>query len=264
MTKISLKAAAVVITAAGLLPSETAMPQSAAQQATNPMTPVPPVAPRKLYGFKMGPVMNSIKPGEFFIDPPTLENFGFRWYVEGDSNRNAAVEVFYRKQGEGVWKPALPMLRVHHEIADWNNEAYRTGNLFAGSVFGLQPVTAYNGYFGVLREGVLFRWSDGKNAKPYPSLTAFSAATGHEKHGRMIDLSIFENAPPPQRGFTHQPEEYDLRLRAGANALDAGVLLPNINDDFTGTAPDLGAYERGRAVPHYGPRSLQNTTKSTG
>jgi hypothetical protein len=32
------------------------------------------------------------------------------------------------------------------------------------------------------------------------------------------------------------------------------VRLPNVNDGFTGKAPDLGAYEVGQTVPHYGPR----------
>jgi hypothetical protein len=46
----------------------------------------------------------------------------------------------------------------------------------------------------------------------------------------------------------------DLRLRAGAQAVDAGVSLHNINDGFAGKAPDLGAYELGATLPHYGPR----------
>jgi len=36
--------------------------------------------------------------------------------------------------------------------------------------------------------------------------------------------------------------------------VDAGTRLPNINDDHLGAAPDLGAYELGAPVPHYGPR----------
>jgi len=32
------------------------------------------------------------------------------------------------------------------------------------------------------------------------------------------------------------------------------VVLPNINDGFTGRAPDLGAYEIDRPIPQYGPR----------
>jgi hypothetical protein len=36
--------------------------------------------------------------------------------------------------------------------------------------------------------------------------------------------------------------------------VDAGVVLPNINDGFAGKAPDLGCCELGRPLPHYGPR----------
>lgn len=46
----------------------------------------------------------------------------------------------------------------------------------------------------------------------------------------------------------------DLRIAPGSAAIDAAVLLPNINDDFTGRAPDIGAYESGKPLPHYGPR----------
>ena len=38
-------------------------------------------------------------------------------------------------------------------------------------------------------------------------------------------------------------------------AVDAGMLLPNVNDGYTGRAPDLGAWELGRPVPVYGPRT---------
>jgi len=32
------------------------------------------------------------------------------------------------------------------------------------------------------------------------------------------------------------------------------VVIPNVTDNFTGSAPDLGALETGVALPHYGPR----------
>jgi hypothetical protein len=48
----------------------------------------------------------------------------------------------------------------------------------------------------------------------------------------------------------------DLRLARGSEAVDAGVVLPGINDDYLGDAPDLGAYESHRPLPHYGPRAL--------
>ena len=36
--------------------------------------------------------------------------------------------------------------------------------------------------------------------------------------------------------------------------MDAGQLIPNLNSDFSGSAPDLGAYELSAPLPHYGPR----------
>ncbi|HUT95941.1 MAG TPA: chondroitinase-B domain-containing protein, partial [Thermoguttaceae bacterium] len=94
-------------------------------------------------GFQIGPPIDHIVPGELLVDPPTLENLGFRWYIAGDSNRNASVKVEYRREGETVWRDALPMLRVRHEVANQDYEPYRTGNLFAGSVMFLEPGTPY-------------------------------------------------------------------------------------------------------------------------
>jgi hypothetical protein len=96
-----------------------------------------------LVGFEVGPQMDEIAPKRFIVDPPTIENMGFRWYIEGDSNRNASVAVAFRKKGDSEWKDALPMLRVHHEVSNQAYGPYRTGNLFAGSVLFLEPATAY-------------------------------------------------------------------------------------------------------------------------
>ena len=56
-----------------------------------------------------------VKPGEFVIDHPTLINLGFEWRIDGDDNRNARVDVSYRKPGDAQWKQALPMLRLQGE-----------------------------------------------------------------------------------------------------------------------------------------------------
>ena len=69
----------------------------------------------------------------------------------------------------------------------------------------------------------------------------------------MVGLSVFAAAVSfPVDEERHDPP--DLRLRAGSAAVDAGVPLANINDGFTGSAPDLGAYEVGGELPIYGPR----------
>ena len=104
-----------------------------------------------LVGFPVGREIHEIVPKRFIVDPPTIENLGFRWYIEGDSNRNASVTVEFRPLGQTQWKEALPMLRVHHEIANQAYGPYRTGNLFAGSVLFLEPATAYEVRF-VMRD----------------------------------------------------------------------------------------------------------------
>src|SRR5262245_2920942 len=56
-----------------------------------------------------------VTPGELVVEHPTLINLGFEWRVEGDANRNAGVDVSYRKQGETAWRQAMPLVRLHGE-----------------------------------------------------------------------------------------------------------------------------------------------------
>ncbi|MBI3698792.1 MAG: hypothetical protein HY238_28635 [Acidobacteria bacterium] len=94
----------------------------------------------------------------------------------------------------------------------------------------------------------------------FDSLAALRAATGQEMHGVEVDYDIFENLRPPDPDRPHavyDARDLDFRLRAGSKAVDAGVRLPNVNDDYAGKAPDLGAYEAGKAAPIYGPRTIQ-------
>jgi hypothetical protein len=92
---------------------------------------------------------------------------------------------------------------------------------------------------------------------PFETLAEFQQNTGHEEHGILVDYSIFENVKkidPDQPHKVYVLGDMDFRLKPGSKAVDAGCVLPNINDDFTGQAPDLGALERERAIPLYGPR----------
>ena len=53
--------------------------------------------------------------GELVIEPATLINLGFEWFIQGDANRNAVVDLSFRKAGEASWHAALPLLRLHGE-----------------------------------------------------------------------------------------------------------------------------------------------------
>jgi hypothetical protein len=75
----------------------------------------------------------------------------------------------------------------------------------------------------------------------------------------LVDYDVFVNVPqldrdPSRIQRLYRFEDYDFRLRPGSAAIDRGVRIPNVNDGFTGAAPDLGALEAGQTLPIYGPR----------
>ena len=89
--------------------------------------------------------INMVKAGELVIDPPTLINLGFEWVIKGDDNRNARVDVAYRKKGDTAWKSAMPLLRLQHERVYQGEGVFNVEmpNMFAGSILDLEENTAY-------------------------------------------------------------------------------------------------------------------------
>jgi hypothetical protein len=86
--------------------------------------------------------------GELFIEPATLISLGFEWYIEGDDNRNADVALSYRKTGERNWQEGLPLLRIQNERSVYDLTLdYTAPNMFAGSIFYLEPNTEYEARF---------------------------------------------------------------------------------------------------------------------
>jgi hypothetical protein len=95
--------------------------------------------------------------------------------------------------------------------------------------------------------------------KSFATLAGFRAATGQEAHGVEVDFDIFEQMTPPdpaKRHAVYHATDLNFRLKAGSKAVDAGVVIPTVNDGFVGRAPDLGALELGGPVLKYGPRWL--------
>jgi hypothetical protein len=105
-----------------------------------------------------------------------------------------------------------------------------------------------------------FDWGSSAYAFDYygsqlTSLAALTAATGQETHGVRIDYrTCFDSfnvpGPPP---FTTIPP-HSMTLRSTCPAVNAGVVLPNLSDGYTGSAPDMGAHELGVPLLKYGPR----------
>jgi hypothetical protein len=90
----------------------------------------------------------------------------------------------------------------------------------------------------------------------YRTMRDATEDAGIMAHAVLLDWDVFTSAaPPPGDDRFADPKTMDLTLRPAAKAVDAGVVMPGINDGFTGKAPDLGCYEVGKPLPHYGPRT---------
>ena len=113
-----------------------------------------------------------------------------------------------------------------------------------------------------------FDW--GASAAPFryggvvhTNVASLAAASGLEINGRQISrTTCFATLNVPGPAPVPIPPQW-MTLKAGCTALDAGLILPNINDGFVGSAPDLGAYELGSPLPTYGPRPLTQPSKPT-
>ncbi|MBZ2186278.1 MAG: hypothetical protein K7J46_16320 [Bryobacter sp.] len=116
----------------------------------------------------------------------------------------------------------------------------------------------YNGFRPNRGVKEQYTWQGPGAAKQsFATLEEVRRATGAESHGIELDYDIFEKlgAPDANRRYQvyHSPD-LNFGLRAGGRAVDAAEPLVNINDGFSGKAPDLGALELGQPLPHYGPR----------
>jgi hypothetical protein len=101
----------------------------------------------------------------------------------------------------------------------------------------------------------------GTEKQQYRTLKEFSRATGLEEHAVTFqDYDIFQDAREATYADSNEdplvdPDEVDLAPADGSPLIDAGVVIPNVNEDYEGDAPDIGPYEKGRPKPHYGPRT---------
>ena len=67
------------------------------------------------------------------------------------------------------------------------------------------------------------------------------AAGKHQRHG-IKGVAIYDHCNGPGQ----------FALAAQSAGYDAGAVLPNFNDNYTGKGPDIGAYEAGAAPMEFG------------
>jgi hypothetical protein len=110
----------------------------------------------------------------------------------------------------------------------------------------------YDG-FGFGKTAGFLKW----NKVRYATLDEAKAKAPIEKHATFVDpAGAFASGilPPADENVAAKVEANDLRLAKESAAVDAGETLGNFSDGFAGKGPDLGAYELGAELPHYGPR----------
>ena len=142
------------------------------------------------------------------------------------------------------------------------------GPVFVLGTFTNYSSSDYNGFRPDPLGKVAFEWvsppfdvkADYRNkleTRRYKILSEYSQATHQDTHSVLLDYDVLANLKMPDRSDPqrlYDPADFDFCLKPGSAAVDAGMLLPTINDDFLGKAPDLGACELGQPPPHYGPR----------
>jgi hypothetical protein len=88
----------------------------------------------------------------------------------------------------------------------------------------------------------------------YANLADARARSPYEQHSRILTAPVFATAIPLPSTYTTKMAPQSVELHPGSNAIDAADTLANVNDQFFGSGPDLGAWELGAVLPHYGVR----------
>jgi hypothetical protein len=123
----------------------------------------------------------------------------------------------------------MDLITPIHNVKMRNNTFQSTGYSFAEVPTGstANDWNHNNWYTTRGTTGPHFRWENVN----YNTISALCTASGLECNG-------YENIP----GFTN-PTGGDFTLLSSSPNIDRGIVIPGINDDFVGNAPDVGAYE---------------------
>ncbi len=89
----------------------------------------------------------------------------------------------------------------------------------------------------------------------YVPVAAFAKVSGALRNSVALDpAAVFSHTLPPWREWNEDGPAPVMKLKEGAAAIDAGVVIVNVGESFSGAAPDLGAIEYGAEGPILGPR----------
>ena len=154
----------------------------------------------------------------------------FHHNVFRDTETRGIFEAFYGRNNNAV---------VHHNLFyDFNNASSRT-------VFRSYGIDFRQSYHNTII-------SDADSA-PEGELNALEAIQTRYNNNVQIHVDRMEALGVDVRGnHNYATSDFvdfnnkDFQLAAGSAAIDAGIVIPGVNDGFAGTAPDAGAFEFGQ------------------
>jgi len=150
--------------------------------------------------------------------------------IKWDRNSDGVVLIYHNTAWTNANNPnAMGMISPVHNAVMRNNIFHGNGYAFEEVPTGSTGNDWNNDNWYTTRglSGPHFKW---ENAD-YSTIAELCAATGLECNG-------YEDSP----GLTN-PSGGDFTLLSSSPNIDRGVVIPGINDGFTGNAPDVGAYE---------------------
>ncbi len=185
---------------------------------------------------------------KYSITPTGIINWN-NTYISDNNNTGQASNVHFRNN-----------LFIGHSP---------TGQAFGVSTFTNYSTSDYNGFYGDAAQKEPFSWTspdfkvranyaDRPVTRRFANLGDYSRATGQDTHSLMVGMDVFQKLPRidlSDQQKIYKIEDIDFRLKPGSAPIDKGVVLANVTDGYAGSAPDLGAYEVGAPIPHYGPRT---------
>ncbi|MBR9704086.1 hypothetical protein GOV12_01635 [Candidatus Pacearchaeota archaeon] len=170
----------------------------------------------KIFNTHSSPFKHNNNPSGIYIMHNSAVRPGFAWQQADGQNKISNLK-FYNNLIVGE---------------DYGISNYRTVSVSNEIVFGEIDYNAYypDGLF-IYYETTWNNFSEVKKYSPFDNNSIL-----------LTDL-IFKNPIILPLVDTRQIIDVDMSLNSDSNAIDTGIIIFNINDDFTGNSPDIGAYE---------------------
>lgn len=199
-------------------------------------TPPPPACPADP---PTGAPADQTMPGASTTPAPAIRSLTIEWAITGDANVNATVAVRYRTGG-GEWKQGFPLKR----IPAGSTMGFSWTNRFSGSLFDLDPATAYEVELALLDPDggceirtvmattrAIPRAMAGAPVKPVTPQT-FTQVTGAAVAGDILELAAGTYA-----GFTYMKDGMPgmpivFRAAAGATVNVSGDVRLDSRQDI--------------------------------